>query len=358
MRWCLNKNLRLRRKLSACAYGGFQLKFFIVLSYGIIFFRCSLCSAIENKTFDATVDFLKKDVSLSLNLQGGQVAKVQAKIEADTYDISLSLRHMRFGKSDLSTDFYSSGVITKAENGRIVAVKGKAWTQASLLNFKPLKEFFAAYELTPELLIINSLSWADFVLQGTVKRNPDNAVVRSGRFSDADLDLFLAVSGMDLKDMAGLLGVSPEVVALEGKAYGQVKVFGPHNAVRIEAKLTALDGKVSVIKFKNAKIDAEGFWPVLRFTDAQINDIGGVVYELRGKFNLRELSELNSAEHEVTVYCANNAVRFQDWVIRREHTIKGEDVVEAEYDLEKNQSLKMRIKDQEEIVGWEKTVKF
>jgi len=33
-------------------------------------------------------------------------------------------------------------------------------------------------------------------------------------------------------------------------------------------------------------------------------------------------------------------------------------MVEAEYDLEKNQSLKMRIKDQEEIVGWEKTVKF
>jgi hypothetical protein len=163
---------------------------------------------------------------------------------------------------------------------------------------------------------------------------------------------------MDLKDFAGLLGVSPEAVALEGKVSGQIRIQGPHNAVKIEAKLTASEGSVSTIKFKSAKIDAEGFWPILRFVNAQVNEAQGVVYELKGKFNVRELSDFNSAQHEVIVYSANNAMRLQDWVIRREHTYKGEDVVEAEYNLEKNQALKMRIKDQEEILGWEKTVKF
>ncbi len=343
--WCLNKS--------------FQLKALIVLSGGLIFSNGGLCSAIENKTFEGMIDFSKKDISFSLNLQEQGEAKVSGKREGDTYDIKVMLRHLKFGKSDLSTDFYTGGVLIKAEDGKSQTAKGKASTQASLLNFKPLKEFSADYELTQDRLTIYSLSWANFELNGQITRQERGNSFTLGSFSNAYFDLFLTVREMDLKDLAGLLGISPEAAELSGKVSGQVRILGPSQAIKIEAKLIASEGRLATVKFKSAKINAEGLWPVLRFTDGSvINDVGGVVYSLEGKFNVRELSDFSSAEHHVTVYYANNAMRLQDWVIRREHDYKGEEMVEAEYDLEKNQALKMRIKDQEEIVGWEKSVKF
>lgn len=350
MRWCLSRSFQF-------SVLSFALAVIIGLSCMPVPFYGGACFAIENKTFDATIDFLNKGVSFRVNLQEQGQAKVSAKIEGATYDINVILRHIKFGQSDLSTDFYARGVIIRTKEGKLSTAKGKAWTQASLLNFKPLKEFSAEYELTNTKLTVYSLSWANFALNGQITRDARNAL-SINPFSNAEVDLFLAINDMDLKDFAGLLGVGPEAVALEGKVSGQIRIQGPHDAVKIEAKLTASEGSMSTLKFKSAKIEAEGFWPILRFINAQVNEAQGVVYELKGKFNVRELSDFNSAQHEVTVYSANNAMRLQDWVIRREHTYKGEEVVEAEYNLEKNQALKMRIKDQEEILGWEKTVKF
>lgn len=163
---------------------------------------------------------------------------------------------------------------------------------------------------------------------------------------------------MDMEELAGLLGINPKDVSLAGRVSGEVRITGPQNEVKIEAKLTAKKGKVAGIMFNSAKINLEGIWPILRFNDSQINDIGGIVYQLKGQFNLRELSDFRCPEHKVVVYLANNAIRFQDWVIKRKEDNKGQDYVEAEYSLQKNQALKMRIKNEEETLAWEKKVKF
>lgn len=317
----------------------------------------SNCFAISNKTFDATIDFCRKDLSFVVDLNEQGKVLVSGNVEGDTYTINFTLRHLKFGKSDLSTDFYTSGIIVKTKEGLVEAIKGKAWTQTSLLNFKPLKEFLAEYEITKAGLIINSLSWAGLEVKGQITTSDIQAVSLKS-FSDAAADLSLTIKEMGLKELAGLLGVSQETVALEGMVSGQVHISGPAGALKIEAELSARDGKVSKVDFKTATINAQGLWPVLRFSSAQINDIGGIIYQLKGRFNLKELADFNSPEHQVTVYSSNNAMRFQDWVIRRGLDSRGQDVVEAEYNLEKNQALKMRIKDQEEIVGLEKSVKF
>lgn len=373
----LNNSLPQNNRASRLFWRGGKrdrLLFSIVIAAGFfLLFINTFCLAIESKTFDGKIDFFNKNISLTLDLKEQGKLEVSGALDGDKYNLRLALRHIKFGKSDLLTDFYATGIIIKSEDGKLKTIKGKAWTQASLLNFKPLKEFSADYELRNSRLTINSLSWADFDLKGHIdtsaRLNVDGErgrTINEGLVSNFNLnplsgayfDIALTIREMDLKDLAGLLGVNPEDVELSGEVWGQVKIKGPHNAVKIEAKLTALNGRVSMVRFNSAKINVEGLWPVLRFVDSQINDMGGVVYELKGKFNLKELSEFNSAEHQVTVYSANNAMRFEDWVIKRRPDEKGQDMVEAEYPLQKNQALKMRIKNQEETLGWEKRVKF
>lgn len=356
IRWCLNNRSAVLVNIV-----------FVCLA---IFLAVVSCFAIESQTFDGKIDFLHKDIFFSLDLKDSGKLEVSGNVEGERYNLKLKLRHLKFGRSDLSTDFYASGVILKGADGRIKSIKGKAWTQASLLNFKPLKEFAADYGLKNGRLIIDALSWADFGLTGYIEKGPPACLPtgktgRAGKaahkkgnsFFDLEADLFLTIKEMPLKDLAGLLGISPEDIELAGIVSGVARIKGPQDALKIEAKLTAQDGTVSLLNFKSAALELEGIWPVLRFVHSRINDIGGVAYELKGKFNVRSLSELNSADHQVTVNSANAAMRFQDWVIKRKLG-RGEEVLEAAYPLKKNQALKMRIKNEEETLGWEKTVKF
>lgn len=307
----------------------------------------------ETKTFDGRINLFNKDASFIFDLKEQGKLEVTGNTEGDKYSVSLSLKHIKFGKSNLSTDFYSSGVIIKTEDGKIKAVKGKAWTRASLLNFKPLKEFSADYEINDTGLAINQLNWADIEIKGSIKRNQEGNL-----FSNPDFNLYLTIKEMALDELAGLLGVNPKDAALSGKVSGEIRLQGPKNAIKIEVKLTALDGQAGEVKFNSAKFALEGIFPVMRLESAQINEINGAAYELKGQFNLLELSNLGSPQHRVTVHSANNVMLLQDWVIKHNLDYEGKDIVEAEYPLKNNQALKMRIKNQDETLGWEKTVKF
>ena len=149
----------------------------------ILFFSCAGLSILpkealaqETKTFDGRIDFFSQYASFIFDLKEQGILSAAGNKQGDNYNIHLSLKHIRFGNSDISCDFYSSGIIIKAENGKIKAVKGKAWTQASLLNFKPLKEFSADYEINDSGLTIKALSWADIEIKGEIKKNPDGTL--------------------------------------------------------------------------------------------------------------------------------------------------------------------------------------
>ena len=335
-----------------------------------IFFSCCLlsavccllpavcCMAFAGKTFDGTIDFKNKGISFNLDLrEKGRLALTGAG-NADAYNIALTLKHIKLGKSDISTDFYATAAVVSANSGGAGAgqnsfagksLSGKAWTQNTLFNFKPFKEFSADYEIGDSAITITSLSWADSFLKGEIKR---------GKHGGICYDLFLTLKDMPLSNFAGLLGVGTESVELSGIVNGQITIKGPPDAVKIEAKLTARDGCISLLRFNSISVEAEGFWPVLRFVSAKVNDADGLVYELQGKFNLNELSDFTSSAHSIMVNSANNSLRLQDWILRRKMASGGYDWFEAEYPLKKNQALKMRIKDEEETLGWEKAVKF
>lgn len=322
--------------------------------FRILFFALCLLPAgafaIESKTFDGIIDFQNKGINFNLDLEEKGRLEVSGGIDGDSYRIKISLRHIKFGKSNLVTDFYARGIIIRdAANAKLKCVKGKAWTQNTLLNFKPLKEFLADYEISDSRLTVHALSWADLGLKGYIEKG-------------AYYDLLLTIREMPLRDLAGLLGVSPDEVELSGVVSGEASIRGKRDeaadGVKIEAKLTALKGSVSNLKFDSATLNMEGVWPVLRFVDAAVIEPEGVAYGLQGKFNLKELSDFNSSQHRITVCTANNAVRLQDWIIKRRQGSEGRDWLEAEYPIKDHQAFKMRFKDQEEIFGWERTVKF
>ncbi|TAN62609.1 hypothetical protein EPN16_01145, partial [bacterium] len=209
----------------------------IILACLLILLAVKSSLAIESKTFDGVIDFQNKGISFNLDLEEKGRLEVSGGIEGDSYRIKISLRHIKFGKSNLVTDFYTQGIIIRdPAAAKLKSVKGKAWTQNTLLNFKPLKEFLADYEISNSRLTIHALSWADLGLKGYIEKG-------------AYYDLLLIIREMPLRDLAGLLGVSPDEVELSGVVSGEASIRGKQDeaadGVKIEAKLTARKGSVS-----------------------------------------------------------------------------------------------------------------
>lgn len=307
----------------------------------------------ETKTFDGKIDMFSRDASLVFDLKENGTLTAAGNAQDNAYNLNLSLKHLKLAKSDISCDFYSGGTIIRTEDGKIKALKGKAWTQASLLDFKPLKEFRADYEINNTGLVIESLSWAGIEIKGSIKRNQNGNL-----FSNPDFDIYLTIKEATLDELAGFLGIKPNDITLSGKVSGEIHLQGPKESIKIEARLTALSGQAGEVEFNSAKFDLEGIFPVMRLGHAQINEINGAVYELKGQFNLLELTNFASPQHQVTVHSANNVMLIQDWIIKHNIDYEGKDIVEAAYPLKNNQALKMRIKNQDETLGWQKTLKF
>jgi hypothetical protein len=354
--WCLSRGKKQRPENRGQKT---EKIFFCLLLYVFcLLSKMGHCLAFGGKTFDGVIDFKNRDISFNLDLQEKGRLALTATSNAGAYSISLALKHIKLGKSEVSTDFYAAGTIVSVNNGGVgykqsgvlgKSLSGRAWTQNTILNFRPLKEFSVDYEIGDSGITITLFSWADFSLKGEIKKGAQGGLY---------YDLSLTVKDMPLSDFAGLLGVNLESIELSGVVNGEIIIKGPHNTVEIEAKLTARDGSISLLKFSSISLEAQGFWPVLRIVKAKVNDADGLVYEPQGKFNLKELSDFTSSAHSIMVNSANNSLRLQDWILRRKMVSDGYDWLEAEFPLKKNQALKLRIKGEEEILEWEKAVKF
>src|SRR3989338_4168159 len=130
--WCLNsiaysvERIADSKKLNAKRYPLNAKVFCSVVLILILIMLSDIVFAIESRTFDGRIDFLHKDISLCLDLKDSGKLEVSGNVEGERYNLKLKLRHLKFGRSDLSTDFYASGVILKGADGRIKSIKGKA----------------------------------------------------------------------------------------------------------------------------------------------------------------------------------------------------------------------------------------
>lgn len=294
------------------------------------------------------IDFVNKTLSLLFDFKDRGSADIKGNIDSKgQYNLNVALRHFKLGRADILTDFQTTGFLAYSKDGKLNILKGKAYTQRTLLNLKPVQEFQIEYEFHKDRLKIDSFVWTDMKITGFIQLKPGYPV-----------DLTLVINNTELSSLMELFGIDAKALGSEGNVSGNFRIKGPLAEASIKGRLTAAKGKVSRIEFTSARLNLEGNWPVLRFSDSYINDVAGIVYQLKGQFNLKEFADFGSPEHKVMVCCSNSAMRFQDWVIKRGPDENGKDMVEAEYPLKKNQALKMRIKNEEEIVAWEKKVKF
>ncbi|MFZ5800284.1 MAG: hypothetical protein ACOY3D_02765 [Candidatus Omnitrophota bacterium] len=252
--------------------------------------------------FTGAADFKNKDFQLGLDFGAQDKITSRLKVEGEAVFLSSQLERLKIGGADLTTEVETSLYPDRNQ------IRGLIWTRYTLFNHKPFKELSGSFIIKDGRLTFDRLNWAEMNFSGWLDL--------LGPFN---LDITVEITDMDLSDLASLLGLKfDEVVMLSGVVSGKVRLSGYFKRLKISGILRSEKVQIDGLAFRNAAINFHGQYPVVDVENSEIRDENGMVYNLSGKFNLRQINKFSSGAHQITVTpFSDDAAALKGWTIRR-----------------------------------------
>ncbi|MCX5716649.1 MAG: hypothetical protein NTV07_07415 [Candidatus Omnitrophica bacterium] len=281
--------------------------------------------------------------------------------------------HLNFFGSDFLSDIIINTKIHQLKNEPAV-LSGSLKTQNLIINYKPFKEISARWVWKKDKFFINSLSLGDtYRLMGSI-----------GLRRPYDLDLKLNINGAHVADWLVFSKYGDDGI-ISGVLSGEVTVRGPLKEPSVKVKLNLKDGNIKDLKFDSINLNLKGKGPVLAIHDSRIVKEDGCLY-IDGEVNLAKLGKRNVFE-DVRVETDQKTIVWEGWDVSKDIDTsevklkkdinedfrinfktysdqdkrlseQSEGEVGLDYKIHKNDSINLRMKEDEAVVGVERKVKF
>lgn len=247
---------------------------------------------------------------------------------------------------------------------------------ASIKNLKidesRLLNILSKFEYAKDKLRIVFLKFGDsYFLKGTVGLNSPNSV-----------DLNLKIVRANIRDLATIARVK-DADAIFGIMEGEFFIKGTFRDLVSKGSLAGRNGRIGLVHYDSANINFEGFGPILRIVDSRVRQGQGSM-ALEGLIDLRNIGKEN-LYNSIRVSADESAYSWNGWGITKngsselglERDVSEEfkvsfktsvqeeplpdygtkDEVRLEYKMG-NESIKMKLKEDEEFFGVEKSLRF
>lgn len=303
--------------------------------------------------------------------------KLYGQLVNDELSLTASLEHFKVNNYDLLTNLNLT--LNKKSNPRdkTFKISGALTTYGSVLNNRPLPELNSSFEIQDNKLSISTFSLGDnYDLRGVVNLNPP---------FEADLSLnFYQAAPSEL-----VRQFNPELAAnFSGLLNGLIKISGELAHPKVEGYLEAKHGRLGDVNFASADISIKGQYPQVSIVEARfLREEGSFLMEGEIDFsNLFKPDTAGPAQGKGFAdlkFKADKGIIWQGWDITRgrssqlhaaknisdnvkitfetsvDDEVKVNDNSKAnELGLEYGKIIKLRLKEDEEILGVEKRVRF
>ncbi|MCK4423459.1 MAG: hypothetical protein KAV18_05245 [Candidatus Omnitrophica bacterium] len=283
---------------------------------------------------------------------------------------NVQIEHFQIYNSDLVCHFNLEAILEGQEKYKIL--KGKLHSDYTVLNHNPFSEFESlfAVDLPRRKLFIEKLViGGNYYMQGAIGLLPDYLM-------DIDLDIRNA-------PMEHITMLSPQKPGwnLGDRYSGSLRITGPALKPFCKGRLTAGKGRIRDMPYDSIEVNLAGEYPRLHLDDSKIYKEEGRI----GIVGALNFQAKNLFQDVRLVVSGNMAVL--GWDIKRrpysdliemdrdlgeelkigfrayleDETLyeqQSENEMELELKVDESQSLKMRIRDDEELLGYEHSIKF
>lgn len=298
---------------------------------------------------------------------------VEGKIDASSFLAKVNLEHLQIKDFYLSTDIEIENKIAKG------FVKGKLITSNSIIDFRPVKEIKANYELCASTFRLIALEWGEEVRLSGIMELTQPTYVRKGTY----VDLLLELSALNLEELVFLSGVK-EKEKISGLVSGEFIIKGFLPFPDIKGSLVGIDGNFGDLDYDQLKVNLEGKGPLVQIVDSWIRK-GKSYTTLEGELDLAKIGSTELFE-DLEIIFDEKAMVWRGWDITRDagpklelgkdigddfrvrfktfmndellnEYVKG-DELGLDYKISEDETLKMRLKENEEFLGIEHKLKF
>jgi hypothetical protein len=319
----------------------------LVLLGGVIFMPPAV-EAATVCTFIGQIDFRNKEVQLEVAFSEKEKVVSSFKVTGNSAYLNAQIEHLKISQADLSTNLEGSFNFERNAEGRIKNLDGVIWSRYSILNHKPFKEIVGSFHLKDGKLSIDKLTWAEAGLSGWLDLKPP-----------FDGELAIEITDMEISELAPLAGVKTEKLLLSGLVSGRLRLTGRLlGAMQMKGQLRSSKGQVEDFIYHDANLNFSGPYPALDIVDSAISDEQGYIYNLVGRFNLLEINNFTSSQHQIKVSpFSEQDFRSQSWTIKREGM--GQDSeLEFGYRLKPDRPSQILSEGTEGMLGVERKHKF
>lgn len=289
------------------------------------------------------------------------------------FTLNINASHLKLLGFDLLSNYNIKGKFNYGDDDRLDSIIGELATSGSIINYTPIRELKGNYEIVGTRIKLNAINYDEVALaNGTISLEPPN-----------EIDLNIKFKGVQL---GGLTDLTLEKGMISGLAYGDMHMYGNFaTGLKIDGQLELKNGNIGKLKYDSAKINLKGSGTIMEFANSKVYTEGAVL-DLEGKIDTKEMGsskifryvQLKSAPGAVVLAGVDlvKGLEGKDVAVGKDigeqfrvnfrayassdlpQQQPKSDEVELEYKLKRSQSIKLKMKENEDFFGVEHKVRF
>ncbi len=322
------------------------------------------------------IDLEKDEAKFSVTLDNNEKINISFKsTDSLNYLGLIEVSHLKIKDTDVDVNCEMKVDVNKGTDGAIDKIKGELNTSAFIVNYEPFNDISAAFTYTEDSFTIDYLKIGDsFGLRGLVSFDEPEAI-----------DMFFELKDFTVENLSKFSFV-PDNFNFASTISAEVNIKGNPVKSYVKIHLTSTKGNMNDILFDSIMITLEGNYPVLKYRDSRINRGEGYL-PVAGWVDFRKIKTGNLFEDTIITSDEETIIwegwditkkRYEKEVSLRKSVKEGisvlyrgylndetqsadddhKDTIELEYGILENQSLKMKLKKDEEFFGLENKIRF
>ncbi len=327
--------------------------FKVFLLVVLAFFIPKLVFAEKILSFEGQINLSRKEFNIILDLdEGGSVTAKATRMSETNYRFSLDVDHLKTPLFDLLSKIEGSVDLIKREGkGNHLfdsALRGKIWSQYSLVDFKPINELSGRFEVKDKELHVMALSVGNLTFDGHL-----------GLTSPYDLDVAVNLLGVDMQDFLNFWGSGKEYES-SGEVFGEIRASGSLDQLVLKGNLESRNGFVQKLDYSAIVLNIEGVYPFMQIAQSTISKSDGVSFSLDGPFDLSDKANFKKQIKALTLApLVSDSGSEMEWTIKR-LSPENSGITEFKYHFKKGDALGIGPSSGDEIdmLGIERSRKF
>ncbi|MCK5306090.1 MAG: hypothetical protein KAJ66_03070 [Candidatus Omnitrophica bacterium] len=322
------------------------------------------------------IDLERGEVEFSVTLDNNEKINISFKsIDNLSYAGLIEVSHLKIKDTDVDVNCEIKVDVSKGADGAVDKIKGELNTSTFIVNYEPFDDISAAFTHTEDSFAIDYLKIGDsFGLRGLVSFDEPETV-----------DMFFELKDFTVENLSRFSFV-PDNFNFKSTINVEANVKGEPAKPHVKIHLTSTKGNMNDILFDSIMITLEGNYPILKYRDSRINRGEGYL-PMAGKVDFRKIKAGGLFEDTI-ITSDEETIIWEGWDITKKQYEKEvslrksvkegisvlyrgylndetqaadddhEDTIELEYGILENQSLKMKLKKDEEFFGLENKIRF